>query len=86
MKSSSTIPAEKVTVGGLAIKLDPYFFQKLVEQEGLTVIHGQKGFFTRWHIYITLNRGLTYYTKSIQPLDSLKIDVEAEKLVCYLSL
>ncbi|MFX1474596.1 MAG: hypothetical protein ACFFCO_03830 [Promethearchaeota archaeon] len=86
MKSSSTIPAEKVTVGGLAIQLDPYFFRKLVEQEELTVIHGTRGFFTRWHIYIALNQGLTFYTKSLQPLDFLKIDVEAEKLVSYISL
>ena len=78
--------AEKVTVGGLAVKLSPTAFRKIVVQQELTVIHGRTGIFTRSHVYLAVSGGITFYTKTAEPLPYLRVDIEARKIVRYISL
>lgn len=86
MKYSDVVPAERVIIGGLAVKLDPYFFQQLVEREDLPVVHGLKGIFNINHIYITVHDGMTFYTKVKEPIPGIRVSVEAKNIQSYISL
>ena len=86
MKYSGVVPAERVIIGGLAVKLDPYFFQQLVEREDLPVVHGLKGFFNINHIYITVHDGMTFYTKVKEPIPGIRVSVEAKSIKSFISL
>lgn len=83
MKYQGTIQARKVTVGGLTIKLDPYIFQQLADREDLPVVHGIKGIFNKYHVYLTVHDGITFYTKVTKPLLDIRISFEAADLMSY---
>ena len=87
---SDVIHAEKVTVGGLAVKLDPASFERLV-QDGKTIIHGLKSyrpFFRKkyFHIYLAVSGGLTFYTKVSEPLSHVPVHIETDWLFSYIKL
>ncbi|MFX1474807.1 MAG: hypothetical protein ACFFCO_04910 [Promethearchaeota archaeon] len=67
-------------IGGVSVRLEPYDFIQLVEQERLTTFHGIKGTVSRWHIYVAVSRGVTFYVKVRDSLPKFKADVEAEKI------
>jgi hypothetical protein len=67
-------------IGGVSVRLEPYDFIKLVERERLTTFHGIKGSVSRWHIYVAVSRGVTFYVKVRDPIPKFKVDVEAEKI------
>jgi hypothetical protein len=74
------IQAHSVRVGGLAVELDPYIFMRLVNKRKLMVIHGEIGVFTQWHVYLAISGGLTFYTKSSEPIWDIPVEIEASKL------
>ncbi len=74
------IKAHSVRVGGLAVELDPYIFMRLVNKRKLMVIHGEIGYFTQWHVYLAISGGLTFYTKTSDPILDIPIDIETSKL------
>jgi hypothetical protein len=86
MKTQSVIPAEKVTVGGMAIRLDPYIFEQLVGREDLAVIHGRIGYFTKWHVYLAVHDGMTFYSKVSKPLKLIRVSVESRIIESYVTL
>ena len=86
MKYSGVVPAERVVIGGLAVKLDPYIFQQLVEREDLPVVHGLKGIFNINHIYITIHDGMTFYTKVKEPIPGIRVSIETKSIRSYISL
>ena len=86
MKYHGLIRARKATMGGLAIKLDPYIFQHLVEREDLPVVHAIKGIFTKNHIYLVVHDGMTFFTKLKDPLPGIKVRVEVDELTSYVQL
>lgn len=86
MKYSGVVPAERVVIGGLAVKLDPYIFQQLVEREDLPIVHGLKGIFNINHIYITVHDGMTFYTKVKEPIPGIRVSIEAKEIRSYISL
>lgn len=86
MKYRGLIRARKATMGGLAIKLDSYIFQQLVEREDLPVVHGIKGIFTKNHIYLTVHDGMTFFTKVKDPLPTIRVRVEVDELTSYVQL
>ena len=86
MKYKGLLPAMKVTVGGLAIKLEPHIFQQLVTREDLPIIHGMIGVFTKNHVYLTVHDGMTFYTKVEQPLTGFRLVIETDSFYSYLRL
>jgi hypothetical protein len=86
VKFQGILPSSLVTVGGLAVKLDPYYFQQFVVREDLPVVHGIIGVFTKNHVYLTVHDGITFYTKVQNPLPGLQVVVEADKIVSYIRL
>lgn len=86
MKFKSILSASRVTVGGLAIKLNPYYFQQFAVREDLPVVHGMKGIFTKHHVYLTVHDGMTFYTKVEDPLPGLQVVVEADRIHSYVQL
>ena len=77
---------EVLRIGGVAVRLEPYDFKRLVEKEGLTVFHGIKGSVSRWHIYLAVSRGVTFYVKERDSLPKFPVDVEVEKIYASYSL
>ena len=86
MKYQGVLRSLRVTVGGLAIKLDPYFFQQLAVREGLPVVHGMVGIFSKYNVYLTVHDGMTFYTKVQDPLVGLQVVVEADSIQSYVRL
>jgi hypothetical protein len=86
MKFQGLIPAVKVTVGGLAIKLEPHIFQQIISREDLPVVHGTVGIFTKKHVYLTVHEGLTFYAKVQNPLTGLQLVIETGHIQSYLRL
>jgi hypothetical protein len=86
MKYHGLIRARKATIGGLAIKLDPYIFQQLVDREDLPVVHGIRGVFNKNHIYLVVHDGMTFFTKVKDPLPGIRVRIEVDKLESYMQL
>jgi hypothetical protein len=86
VKFKGILAASRVTVGGLAVKLDPYYFQQFAVREALPVVHGMKGIFTKNHVYLTVHDGMTFYTKVEDPLPGLQVVVEADRIISYVQL
>ncbi|MFX0167986.1 MAG: hypothetical protein ACFE89_01405 [Candidatus Hodarchaeota archaeon] len=86
MKFQGVLPASRVTIGGLAIKLDPYLFQQFVVREELPIVHGMIGIISKNHVYLTVHDGMTFYTKVQYPLSGFQVVVEAEKITSYVRL
>ena len=77
---------EVLRMGGVAVRLEPYDFIQLVEKERLTTFHGIKGSVSRWHIYLAVSRGVTFYVKDRDPLPKFRADVEVEKIYSSYSI
>jgi hypothetical protein len=86
MKYQGLIPAMKVTVGGLAIKLEPHIFQQLVTREDLPIIHAIVGVFSKNHVYLTVHDGMTFFTKVEHPLTGIQVIIETDSLYSYVRL
>ncbi|MDO8056744.1 MAG: hypothetical protein Q6361_07780 [Candidatus Hermodarchaeota archaeon] len=86
MKFKGMLPASRVTVGGLAVKLDPYYFQQFAVREDLPVVHGIIGVFSKHHVYLTVHDGMTFYTKVEDHLPGLQVVVEADRIISYIRL
>lgn len=86
MKYQGVLPAVKVTVGGLAIKLEPHIFQQLITREDLPVVHGIVGIFSKNHVYLTVHDGLTFFTKVERPLTGFQLVIETDSIHSYVTL
>ena len=86
MKYQGVLPAVKVIVGGLAIKLEPRIFEQLIIREDLPVVHGIIGVFNKNHVYLTVHDGVTFFTKVERPLTGFQLVIETDSIRSYVTL
>ncbi len=80
--AGAAIAVRRLIVGGLIAVLDNDVFIRVANElrkRGAFVIHGLTGVFSKSHVYLLPYNGITFVTKSREPLP-IAVDIEVESL------
>ena len=82
--TSAVILAAAVRAAGTIVELDSEQFSKIAnrlqQENGALIIHGQTGIRQKKDTYLVGNQGIIFYCKNTGVLASIKVDIEAKSL------
>ncbi len=78
------IKAMKILVtGSIVVQVKSEDFIDIITGKGLEVIQGRVGVIDKYYVYIAVDKGITYYTRSPNKIPEITVDIITE--VLYLS-